>query len=131
VSFLKILQTVTVKQVITETSKAKMIQSLKRRIDQLKKECDQLRFERKKLEKMNKQHRSHLLTSFDKEIEKRKEKIKMIVFQIEQLRNLPIGSEVYDGEVQALVDIQVGDNWEEITREKTIVIKEGYIVEIR
>jgi flagellar biosynthesis chaperone FliJ len=120
-----------VKQVVTESSKEKMIQSLKSLVDQLKKECDQLRFERKKLEKVNHQHRTHLLASFEKEIEKRKEKIKMIDFQIEQIRNLPIGSEVYDGEVQALVEIQVGDNWEEITREKTIVIKEGHIIEIR
>jgi len=44
---------------------------------------------------------------------------------------LPIGSELQDQEIQALIDIKVGDNWEEITKGKTIVIKDGTIIEIR
>jgi len=128
---MRILQTVSVKQVLTEMSKYKLQKRFKDNKQQLKKECDQLLFELKKLERTKKFTPSGLKTQFDKEIEMRKEKIKLIDFQIEQLDMLSIGSELHDQDIQAIIDIKVGDNWDEVAKGKTIVIKDGIIVEIR
>jgi len=128
---MRILQTVSVKQVLTEMSKYKLQKRFKDNKQQLKKECDQLLFELKKLERTRKFTPSGLKTQFDKEVEMRKEKIKLIDFQIEQLDMLSIGSELHDQDIQAIIDIKVGDNWDEVAKGKTIVIKDGIIVEIR
>ncbi len=62
---------------------------------------------------------------------KRQEKEKLLEFQIEQLHMLPLGSELKEKEVQALVDVQVGDVWDEGFGESTIIIRDGIIDEIR
>lgn len=85
----------------------------------------------KKLERTRKFSAVGLKAQFDKEIDLRKEKIKLIDFQIEQLGMLPYGSELKDQDVQALVEIEIGDNWEEIMKGKTVIIKDGIISEIR
>jgi hypothetical protein len=72
-----------------------------------------------------------LKTHFEKEIQKREEKQKLLEFQIEQLHMLPLGSELKEKEVQALIDINVGDNWEERLGQPAIIIKDGIITEIR
>jgi len=71
---MRILQTIAVKQVLTEISKYKLLKKYKDNKQQLKKECDQLLFEMKKLERTRKYTPSGLKTQFDKEIDMRKEK---------------------------------------------------------
>jgi hypothetical protein len=44
---------------------------------------------------------------------------------------LPLGSEIKEKEVQALVDVNVGDSWDQITKEQMIIVKDGIIIEIR
>ncbi|MEH7110471.1 YlqD family protein, partial [Bacillus sp. JJ1764] len=68
---------------------------------------------------------------FEKEIQNRKEKIKLIDFQIEQLHILPIGSELKEKEVQAIVEVKVGDSWDATNLRPTIIVKDGIIEEIR
>lgn len=128
---MKILQSVTVKRVLTEKSKQQMLAKYQNDKQQLKKECDQLLFEMKKLERTRNFSSSSLKSQFGKEIDMRKEKIKLIDFQIEQLGILPLGSELKDDDVQALVDINIGDCWDDIIKGKTVVIKDGIITEIR
>lgn len=128
---MKIIQTVTVKQVLTENSREKLLTTYTKNKQQLQKECDQLLFEMKKLERTRKYPSSTLKVQFDKEIDIRKEKIKLIDFQIEQIQMLPYGSELKETDVQALVEIEVGDNWEEVMTGKTVIVKDGIITEIR
>jgi hypothetical protein len=128
---MKILQSVIVKQVVTEKSKSELQEKYHHTIAQLKKECDQLRFEWKRLEKTKKFSQVHLQTKFEKEIQNRMEKVKILEFQLEQLHMLPLGSEIKEQEVQALVDIQEGDKWSETIQDKTIVVKDNIVVEIR
>ncbi|MFS0613209.1 YlqD family protein [Lederbergia ruris] len=128
---MKILQKVNVKQVLTEQSKDQLLKKYEQNKQQLQKECDQLFFEMKKLERNRKYPAGGLKTQFDKEIDLRKERIKMIEFQIEQLEILPLGSELQDQEVSAMIEISVGDNWEEKVSGRTIVVKDGIITEIR
>ncbi len=128
---MKILQNVIVTQVLTESSKNKLLGQYKSKRLQLQKESEQLRFELKKLEKTRNMQPATLKSHFEKEINHRQEKIKLLEFQMEQLEILPVGSELKEREVQSLVDVQVGANWEELMKTKTIVIKDGVVSEIR
>jgi hypothetical protein len=128
---LKVLQTIVVKQVLTEESKDRIHQKYHSRKLQLQKECDQLRFELKKLEKAKKLPPETLKKHFEKEIKVHKEKIKLLDFQIEQLHILPLGSEIKETELQGIVEINEGDNWDEFLSGKTIIVKDGIVAEIR
>lgn len=128
---MKVLQTIVVKQVLTETSKEKIFRKYHSKKLQLQKECDQLRFELKKLEKAKKLPPETLKRHFDQEIKVHKEKIKLLDFQIEQLHILPLGSELKETELQSIVEINEGDQWDEFLSGKTIIVKDGIVAEIR
>lgn len=128
---MKVLQTIVVKQVLTENSKEKILQKYHSRKLQLQKECDQLRFELRKLEKMKKHSPESLRRHFEQEINVHKEKIKLMDFQIEQLHILPLGSEIKETDLQGIVEINEGDQWDEFLSGKTIVVKDGIVAEIR
>ena len=128
---MKILQNVIVKQVLTEKSKMQLLDQFESKKSVLNKECDQLRFELKKLEKTKKFQPASLKTHFEKEIDMRKEKVKLLDFQIQQLDILPYGSELKEREVQAIIDVEVGQNWEEVIQTKTIIVKDGIIDEFK
>lgn len=126
-----ILQTVVVKQVLTETSKQVLLSKFELEKSQLQKESEQLRFEMRKLEKSKKMTVNTFKNRFENEIHTRLEKIKLLDFKIEQLHMLPLGSELKEKECQAIVEVNVGDAWEDIQTEKTIIIKDGFVDEIR
>ncbi|RFU68833.1 YlqD family protein [Bacillus sp. V59.32b] len=128
---MKILQNVIVNQVLTDSSKNQLLEKYKSKKAQLQKEGDQLRFELKKLEKTKKFQPGSLRAHFEKEINNRQEKIKLLDFQIEQLDILPIGSELKEREVESIVDVEIGANWDELIQTKTIVVKDGIVSEIR
>ncbi|PLS06528.1 YlqD family protein [Neobacillus cucumis] len=128
---MQLIQTVVVKQVLTEKSKEQLFEKFQGRIMQLKKESDQLLFELKRLERTKNFSSEALKKKFDKEIQIRKEKISLFEFQMEQLHILPLGSEVQEKEVQALIEVNVGDNWDERNGQSTIIVEDGIIKEIR
>ncbi|MFC9276506.1 YlqD family protein, partial [Bacillus spizizenii] len=47
------------------------------------------------------------------------------------VHTLPLGSEMKEKEVDALLTIEAGDDWHEKTAANTIVIKDGKVIEIR
>ncbi|MFT4413539.1 YlqD family protein [Fredinandcohnia humi] len=128
---MKIIQTVAVKQVLTENSKEALIESFLHNKEQLLKECEQLRFELKKMEKLKKYEPVRIKSHFTNEIDHRHEKIKQLDIQLEQIHKLPIGSEIKEKEVQSIIEIKVGDNWDDVTKARTIVIKDGIVEDIR
>lgn len=128
---MKILQSVVVKQVLTDKTKEAFLSKYQATKSQLEKECDHLRFEYKKLEKNNRAQSTNLKRNFEKEIKNREEKIQLIEFQIEQLHMLPLGSELKEKEMQAIIEVNVGDVWNDLQASRTIVIKDGIVVEIR
>lgn len=127
---MKILQSVVVKQVVTEKSKRELLNKFETNLLQLQKEKEQLQFEQKKLEKNNKFSINELRKQVELEIQKRNEKIKLVSFQIEQLNILPFGSELKEKEVQAIVEVHIGDRWN-LTNQSEIIIKDGIVQEIR
>lgn len=128
---MKMIQTVVVKQILTEISKKKLFDTYYSRKLQLQKECDQLHFEMKRLENSKTFSSAALKAQFEKEIGQRRDKVKLLEFQMEQLQILPIGSELKEDEVQALVEIKVGDTWNDVKEQPVIIIKDGIIEEIR
>lgn len=128
---MQLIQTVIVKQILTEKSKQKLLDKYFAGKLQMQKEYEQLQFELKKLEKAKKYQPSALKNHFEKELQKRHDKEKLYEFQIEQLHMLPLGSELKEREVQAIVEVSVGNNWDEVMGQPTIIIKDGMIEEIR
>jgi hypothetical protein len=128
---MQLIKTVVVKQILTENSRQKLFVQYNTRRLQLQKECDQLQFELKRLEKTKTFSPGALKKHFEKEIQMRHEKEKLLEFQIEQLHMLPIGSELKEKEVQALVEVKVGDVWDERIGQATILIKDGVVEDIR
>ncbi|MGF6951153.1 nucleoid-associated protein YejK [Neobacillus sp. B4I6] len=128
---MQIIQTVVVKQILTENSKKKLADHYEAQKLQYQREISQLQFELKRLEKNKGYSPGALKNHFEKEINKRLEKEKLIEFQIEQLHMLPLGSELKEKEVQALVEIKIGDIWDGRIGQPTIIIKDGIIEDIR
>lgn len=128
---MKILQKVIVKQILTEKSKEALLKKYEEELHQLQKECDQLRFELKRMEKTKKYPLQNLQRHFEREMGHRKEKMKLIEFQMEQLHMLPLGSELKEKEVEGIVEVKVGDSWDQIVTKKTIIVKDGIVTEIR
>ncbi|MEH7415422.1 YlqD family protein [Neobacillus drentensis] len=128
---MQLIQTVVVKQVLTEKSKEQLFEKFRGKMLQLKKESEQLLFEQKRMEKTKNFSTEALKKKFETEIQIRKEKMKLLEFQTEQLHNLPLGSEIQEREVQALVEVNVGDLWDDKFGQVSIIIEDGVIKEIR
>lgn len=127
---MKIIKKVEVKQIITEDSKAKIKLSFDKQKMQLEQECQQLLFEKKKMLHRKVAAKQEIEHRFHQEISKREEKIKLIEFKEEQLDILDYGSEIVEGEVESLVEVRIGTNWEELMKNQSIVIKDNVIVRI-
>jgi len=128
---MQIIQTVVVKQILTENSKKNLFENFQAQKLQLQKERDQLQFEMKRLEKTKNFTPNALKKQFEKELQMRQDKEKLLEFQIEQLHMLPLGSELKEKEVQAIIEVKVGDSWNERQGQPEIIIKNGIIEEIR
>jgi hypothetical protein len=126
---MEIFQTVTVKQILTETSREQLLNHFMQTKQQLEREIDQLAFQLKKKEKTN--QTEEMRKQYQREISKRMDKIKIADFQIQQIHILPLGSEIKEKEMNAILEVHVGDRWDDLIKEKTIVIKDGIVVEIR
>lgn len=127
---MKIIQKVLVKQIITKASKKKLYHDFNKEKEQLDIECQQLRFEQRKIEGKTEHRKRDMEIRFNSEIEKRKEKMSLIDFKIEQLDMLEVGSEIIEKEVEALVDVNVGSNWDDLFTKKAIVIQDNVVVRI-
>ncbi len=127
---MKIIKKIEVKQIITEASKEKIKNNFHARKMRLEQECQQLLFEKRKLLNKKGVYKQEIERRFEMEINKRKDEIKLIEFKEEQLDILDIGSEIVEGEVEALIDVNVGANWEELMKERAIVIKDDIVVRI-
>ncbi|HET7629310.1 MAG TPA: YlqD family protein [Bacillales bacterium] len=97
----------------------------------VQKECEQLTFELRRQGRERKFDKGSLKQHFEQEIDRRREKSKLLEYQIEQLDVLPLGSELNDGEVDMIVDVDIGDDWDKIMSEPSVVIKNGKVFEIR
>ncbi|WP_182199135.1 YlqD family protein [Paraliobacillus salinarum] len=127
---MKIMKQIKVKQVITEESRSLLTADFKKRFEQLEQEIQQLIFEQKKMERKHPSHRQKIISKFQKEIDDRKEKQIIVQNQIETIHNLPSESEIVEREIEALVDVEVGMDWNKIVSEQVIVVRNNKIIRI-
>lgn len=127
---MKIIKKVVVKQIITEKSKQKLKNNFHNHKRRLEQECQQLLFEKRKLQNKSASSKQDIAHRFQQEINKRKEKIKLADFKMEQLDKLEMGSEIIEKEVETLVDVAIGSDWNEIMTKGAIVIKDDVVVRI-
>lgn len=127
---MQIINKVLIKQIITEQSKEKLRTNFMKSKMQLEQECQQLLFEQRKLQNKTGASKQEIAKRFQLEIEQRREKMKIIDFKLEQLDTLEIGSEILEKEVEALVEVYEGLHWDDIMKEKAIVIEDGIVIRI-
>lgn len=124
------IKKIKVKKIVTNQVKAELNEDYQFKIFKLEQECEQLRFEEKKMLQQNPSKKVEIVAKFEKEINSRKDHIKWYQYKQEQLDILPIGSEIEDGEVEALIELKEGMNWDEVTKERTIMVEDGIIKKI-
>ncbi len=127
---MKLIQPVRIVHILTEKSKADLHHIFTEQQLRLEQECQQLLFEQKKLEHQMKDKQQTIAEKFQKELNARIEKQHQLQFKLEQLHSLPLGSEIVEKEVDALVEVAIGVKWDEITKQTTIVIEDGVVVRI-
>lgn len=127
---MRIMRKALIKQIVTEKSKSKLKSKFNQSQMRLEQECQQLLFEQRKLQNKTGVSKQEISQRFQQEINKRKEKMRLIDFKMEQLNTLEIGSEMIEKEVETLVEVEVGMHWDGMVNEKAIVIKDDVVIRI-
>lgn len=127
---MKLIKQILIKQVITENSKIKLESKFKDEKKDLALKCEQLIFEKKKLQKEKKSATHKIEQRFQVEIDNRKRKINQIDFQLEQLHQLPLGSEIVETKMESLVEVKLGMNWSNFQNETAIIIEDDIVIRI-
>ncbi|MFD2704830.1 YlqD family protein [Salibacterium lacus] len=128
---MRIIKKAAVKHVLTEKMRETMISDFHRDQKQLNKEIEQLRFQMQKQSKSADTgwKKTEIKDRYDKEIEKRKEKKQRSEFQLSQLEQLPLGTEIGSKEVDVIEEVAEGDEWPSQNQE--IIIQDGIVTQIR
>ncbi|WLV25738.1 YlqD family protein [Aciduricibacillus chroicocephali] len=127
---MNIMKKVLIKQVVTEHSKAAMRKKFINHKLQLEQECQQLRFEQRKLENKPGLSKKEIARRFQSEIGRRQDEIRITEFKTEQLDILPDGMEMIEREVEALVEVSPGMQWDELMEPGAIVVKDGIVIRV-
>ncbi|GAA4712946.1 YlqD family protein [Brevibacillus fulvus] len=132
---LTVQRPIRVKVVLTESSRARLIAEYQQQARQIALELEQWQFESRKLllDAQKKSADTFRLAKerVAREEQTRKEKLELIRFKLDQLEQLPDGSELDYATVEGSVQIKVGDSWDEMMRGTEIIIRDGIVSEIR
>lgn len=127
---MQLIKKVIVKQVLTEKSKTKLYDTLQQDKRQLELECEQLSFEQRKLSRKHNAAKHDIIKRFNHELEQRKDQINLLDFKLEQLSLLNLGSEVIEKEIDAIVNVDIGDKWSELNEPASIIVKDDVVIRI-
>ncbi len=127
---MQLIKKVIVKQVLTEKSKTKLHDTLQQDKRQLELECEQLSFEQRKLSRKHNAAKHDIIKRFNHELEQRKDQINLLDFKLEQLSLLDLGSEVIEKEIDAIVNVDIGDKWSELNEPASIIVKDDVVIRI-
>ncbi|WP_252313494.1 YlqD family protein [Sinobaca sp. H24] len=127
---MNIIKKVTVKHVLTESLREKMLADFGKQKKKLQTEIEQLRFQLQKYKKSNGQSNQQAVDRLGQEAIKREDKNDKLDKQITRLKDLAVGTEISFGQVDQVKDVQVGDAWIGGSREE-IIVKDQRVIEIR
>jgi hypothetical protein len=132
---MKLKRKVVIKAILTEPFRAKLEVEYKEVIQKMELELTQLQFQSKKLlqEASKKGPKAEEIVSdrLLKEEKIRKEKLAQSRELLAQLALIPDGSELEYAELEGEIEVTIGDNWDKLFKKAEIVIKDGFVVEIR
>lgn len=132
---LTIRQPVTVKFILTEGTKQRIVNDLQQMIAQVMNEMEQIEEQGKTFMEQAKQEGPESIAALEAKIQeelgKRVERREQLFQQLSQMQQLELGTEVTQGQVETTVDVKVGDDWNKVLMGSEIVVKDGVVVEIR
>ncbi len=131
---LTIKRPVIVKVKVTENFKGKMALEVQEALKKLDAELNQLDFQIKRmvadLEKKNPQGIPAARQHFENEKQKRQQAKNRLTDQLKAIGKMAIGSEVIQGTLESVTEINVGDDWNEIMGVE-VVLCDDKIIDIR
>lgn len=131
---LTIKRTIVVKAKVTEEFKKQMASELQDAIRNLDAELQQLDFQEKRmvleLERKNLSAIPAARQQVEKERQKRMQARTRLTEQLKSMGQLAIGSEVAQGTLESITEINVGDDWNDIFGIE-VVVCDNKIIEIR
>lgn len=131
---LNIIRPVTVRAKVTEDLKSRLSHQLQEVINQLDQESEQLEAQLKRaqltMQGLSPQQMMALRQQVEVEKQKRTERVQQIRTEIQAVGQLPIGSEIVQGEVQTVATVAVGDNWDDL-HNLEILLEDGKVIAIR
>jgi F0F1-type ATP synthase membrane subunit b/b' len=132
---LTIRQPVAVRLILTEQTKQQILQESREQIDRLNYELEQIEEQGKEAMEQAMSQGGDVAQQLRDQIEQEQaERIQQrdeLIEQIQQVQQLEIGSEVQNMTVETTVDVNVGDDWNNILQGSEIVVKDGVVQEIR
>lgn len=130
---LTITRPVLVKVRVTDQYKKQLAMELQQTVARLELELQQLEFQSKKLLELTKKNQAGVevaIAQVEQEKQKRLDSRHKLLDRLKELGKLINGSEVLQGKVESFVQIQVGDDWNQIMNAE-IILEDGRVVDIR
>ncbi|SDC40531.1 YlqD family protein [Shouchella lonarensis] len=130
---MRFVQPVRVKHILTEQKRQEITDKFTARRQRFRHEQEQLKFQLQKALRDAKTagRQDELRHRYKMEIADRENRLELMDFKEEQLRTLPLGAELDMGTTDMIVDLEVGDRWIDGDKSLAVVIKDGYIHEIK
>lgn len=129
-----ITRPVVIKVKVTEGYKRVVATELQNLVQQLEHEIQRLEYQAKYLQaqgtKRNGQNMQAALQQIAVEIQHRTQKKQQHLDKIKDIGRLTPGTEVVHGRVESLVELKIGDNWNQVMNVE-ILIEDGQVLEIR
>jgi Skp family chaperone for outer membrane proteins len=130
---LQILRPITIKARVTEGLKARLAAELNEGIRLLDDELAQLEAQVKRAQltaSISPQQQMQLRQLMEQERAVRTEKKAQIQEELSRIRQLPLGSEIVQGTVQALATVAVGDDFDALMATE-VLVEDGKVIAIR
>ncbi|MCX7568467.1 YlqD family protein [Tumebacillus sp. DT12] len=133
---LKVNVAIPVKLILTETTKQQITSEINGAIQQVQNELEQIEFQGRAAlndaEQNGNQAAVQAITGrMNQERGVRMERREQMMQQLVQIQQTPLGSEVPGGQIETVVEVNVGDVWEDVVAGTEIVLKDGIVAEIR
>lgn len=122
------------KAVVTEKLKEELLAEVQQAVRQVEIELQQLEFQAKRivpeLEKQNLKRAMEVRKQLDAERETRRQALAALQAQMQEVRNLPLDSEITRGQLESTVEVEVGTSLDSLLQ-REIVTKDGVVTAIR
>ncbi len=130
---LTITRPVVVKVRITDSYKKNLALELQQGVAKMELELQQLELQNRRLQELAQKNPNSVekaLVQIEQEKQKRLDTRVKLLDKIKEVANLANGNEVLHGQVESLVEVQLGDDWQKLMNAE-IIVEDGKIVEIR